>query len=98
MTIEVTILISVLSVSFAVFFGLKSAKRADVSDIEERAKDNAEIKFKLDESLSMLRNMQEDMKSLTNRVSKDEKDTEMLSMRFADLEKRIEKLEKGGAA
>ena len=44
MSIEITILVSVISVSFAVFFGIKSAKRADIEDVEERAKKNAEIR------------------------------------------------------
>lgn len=95
MTIEITILVSIVSVSTAIFFGIKSAKRADVSDIEERAKKNAEINFKLDESLSMLRNMQDEMKQMVTRLTKDEKETEMLSMRFDELEKRVARLEKG---
>lgn len=98
MMVEVTVLISVVSVSAAVFFGIKSAKRADVSDIEERAKKNAEINFKLDESLSMLRSMQEEVKTLMARMTKDEKETEMLAMRLSDLDKRVDRLEKGGTA
>lgn len=93
MTIEITILISVISVSAAIFFGIKGAKRADVNDIEERAKKNAEIIFKLDEALTLMRKMQEELKEQGSRISKDEKDTEMLSMRYADLERRVEKLE-----
>lgn len=96
MTIEITILVSVVSVCAALFFGLKSAKRADVTDIEERAKKNAEINFKLDESISLLRNMQDEMKVMSARMTKDEKDTEMLALRFADLEKRIERIEEKG--
>jgi len=93
MTIELTILISVVSVSAAIFFGIKGAKRADVNDIEERAKKNAEIIFKLDEALTLMRKMQEELKEQGSRISKDEKDTEMLSMRYTELEKRVEKLE-----
>lgn len=98
MTIELTILISVISVSSAVFFGLKNMKRADEDDIKEKAERNAEINVKLDNLLAMVGNMQSDIKELTSRLSKDEKDTEMLSLRFMDLEKRVERLENGGAA
>ena len=42
-------LISFLSLCFAVYMGLKSDKRTDTKDIEERAKENAKINFKLDE-------------------------------------------------
>ena len=93
MTIELTILISVISVSAAIFFGIKGAKRADVNDIEERAKKNAEIIFKLDEALTLMRKMQEELKEQGSRISKDEKDTEMLTLRYAELERRVEKLE-----
>ena len=53
MTIEVALLVSVVSVSFAIFFGLKSNKRADIKDIEERVKENTRINMKLDESINI---------------------------------------------
>ena len=49
MSIEITILISVVSVSFAVFFGLKNNKRSDIKDIEQKATERAETNYKLDE-------------------------------------------------
>ena len=93
MTIEITILISVISVSAAIFFGMKNLKKADTDSVKEDAKKNAEIIFKLDESISMLRSMQEDMKEMASRMARTEKDTEMLAMRFATLEKRVDRLE-----
>lgn len=48
MTIEVTILMSIVSVAFAIFFGLKSNRRSDVKEIEERAANNAKVNMKLD--------------------------------------------------
>lgn len=93
MTIEITILISIISVSAAVFFGLKSMKRADVNDIEERAKDNAKITVKLDNLLELVSRMQADMKELLNRLSDDEKATEKLAIRVDELERRMERLE-----
>ena len=93
MTIEVTILISIISVSFAIFAGMKNLKKADTDSIEERARKNAEINLKLDNLLSIVSQMNEDMKELTNRLTKDEKETELLTLRYAELEKRVEKLE-----
>jgi len=93
MTIELTILISVISVSSALFFGLKNMKKADEEDIKEKAEKNAEINVKLDNLLSMVSNLQSDLKEINSRLTKDEKDTEMLIVRFTDLEKRIERLE-----
>ena len=50
MTIQVSaaIIISVLSLSFSVFMGLKSDKRTDTKDIEERVKENTRINMKMD--------------------------------------------------
>lgn len=98
MTIEITILISIISVSAALFFGIKSAKRADTTDIEERAKKNAEINFKLEKLLSITSSMQEEMKTLVERLSNDEKATEVLALRYEELERRVSNLEKGGKA
>jgi predicted nuclease with TOPRIM domain len=96
MTIEITILISVLSVSAAIFFGIKSQKRADVNDIEERTRQNTEVKVKLDEALVLLKSMQDELKSLIDRVTADEKKTDMLAVKVDSIEKRLDKLEKGG--
>lgn len=96
--IEITILISVVSVSAALFFGIKSAKRADISDIEERTRQNTEIKVKLDESISLLKTMQDELKSIVDRLTTDEKKIETLSVEFINLEKRVDKLERGGKA
>ena len=93
MTIEITILISVISVSSALFFGLKNMKKTDEEDIKEKAEKNAEINIKLDNLLAMVSNLQADIKELTSRLTKDEKDTEMLMIKFNELEKRIERLE-----
>ena len=49
MNIEVALLISVISVCFSVYFGLKNNKRTDTKDIEERVKDNTRINVKLDD-------------------------------------------------
>ena len=35
MSVEVTVLISIVSVAAAIYFGLKSAKRDDTKDIKE---------------------------------------------------------------
>ena len=48
MSIEITVLISAVSVAFAIFFGLKNNKRADAKEIEEKTRDRAELNLKLD--------------------------------------------------
>ena len=91
-----TIELSVVSVSAAIFFGIMSLKRAKTEDVEERTRQNTEIKVKLDESLSLLKSMQDELKSLVDRITADEKKTDMLSVRVDNLERRVENIEKGG--
>ena len=69
MNIEIALLISVISVCFSVYFGLKNNKRTDTKDIEERVKDNTRINVKLDdigqdtkEIKSEISSMREDIK------------------------------------
>jgi len=68
MTIEVTILISVVSVAFAIFFGLKSNHRNDVKDIEERATKNAEINYKLDSISNNVNDIKYDISATRKKV------------------------------
>lgn len=96
MTIELTILVSVVSVSAALFFGIKSAKKSDMNDVEERAKKNAEITVRLEQLIQMTSGMQEDMKALASKFNGFEKTTERLSYRVEELDRRISVMEKGG--
>lgn len=82
MTIEVTILISVVSVSAAIFFGLKSAHRADKQDIEQQKKEaaaeaanNTAVLVKLEtigvgvtEIKSEIQSMKTDVRELSERL------------------------------
>jgi len=47
-TITLTTLVSVISVSFAVFFGVKSKKRADDEDVAKKAEVIARLDVKMD--------------------------------------------------
>lgn len=48
LTITITTLISVLSVSFAIFFGLKSKKRADNEEVAKQAESTTRLEDKID--------------------------------------------------
>lgn len=61
-------LISFLSLCFAVWIGLKGDKRTDTKDIEERAKENAKINFKLDEISGTTREVKNDISSLRDDI------------------------------
>lgn len=82
MTIEITILISVVSVSAAIFFGIKSSHRADKQDIDQQKKEaateaanNTAVLVKL-ETISVgvteikgeLKSMKSDVQGITERL------------------------------
>ena len=48
MTVEVALVVSVVSVSFSIFFGLRNNKRSDVKEIEQRVRERTETNMKLD--------------------------------------------------
>lgn len=75
MTIELTILISVLSVSAALFFGLKNNKRANDAEVERTATNMTSVIVKLEhistgvtEIKSELGNVKQDLKDVTEKV------------------------------
>jgi septation ring formation regulator EzrA len=61
MSIEVTILISVVSVAFAIYFGIKSNRRNDTKDIEERVARETRIDVKLDSISGDVKDIKEEM-------------------------------------
>ena len=96
MTIEVALLISVVSVFFSIFFGLKNSKRTDTKDIEERVKENTRINVKLDnigqttqEIKSEVSSMREDIKSHNDRLIKLEESCKSAHHRLDGLENRF---------
>ena len=91
MTIEVStaIIISVLSLGFSVFMGLKSNKRTDAKDIEERVKENTRINMKLDaisNNTTDIKNevseMRKEINSHDSRIVKVEESVKSLHHRF----------------
>lgn len=70
MTIEIStaIIISVLSLGFSVFIGLKNSKRTDTKDIEDRVKDNTKINMKLDNINSTTQDIKSDLSSMRNDI------------------------------
>lgn len=49
MRVEVAFLISLVSVAFSVYFGLKNSKRSDEKEIEARVANDTRINVKLDD-------------------------------------------------
>lgn len=94
MTIEVALLISIVSVVCAVFFGLKNSKRADTSDAEKKAVETATINVKLDGIAGDVRDIKYDMtavkkdvQGLTERMIVVEQSTKSAHHRIDGMEK-----------
>ena len=70
MTVEVSaaIVISVISLSFSVYKGLKDNKRSDTKDIEERVADSTRINMKLDAISSSTNEIKNQLSSLVQEV------------------------------
>ena len=103
MSIEITVLISAVSVAFAVYFGLKNSRRADTKDIEERVKGDTRINMKLDvissdtkEIRSELSSMRDDIKQHNDRLIKVEESCNSAHHRLDSVEKRLNEKEGAG--
>lgn len=96
MTLELTVIISMVSVAFSVFFGLKNSKRADTRDVEERVERDTRINMKLDEIGRNINDMRydlssikQDMKSMDKRLVIVEQSTETLHKRVDVMEDKL---------
>ena len=96
MTVEVAHVVSVVSVVFSVFFGLKNSKRTDNRDIEDRVRENTRINVKLDnictttqEIRNEISSMREDIKSHNDRLIKVEESIKSAHHRLDSVEQRI---------
>ena len=98
MTIELStaIIISVLSLGFSVYMGLKNNKRTDTKDVEERVKENTRINMKLDaisNNTTDIKNevseMRKETNSHDNRIIKVEESVKSAHHRIDGIENRL---------
>lgn len=68
MTIEIALLISIVSVVFSVFFGLKNNKKSDQKEIADRIARDTRTDMKLDEISSNVRDVKETVKNIQNDI------------------------------
>ena len=102
MTVTIPILISIfalittiISVTFAIYFGIKSSKRNDNSDVESKAIERATINVKLDQIGGDVRDIKydvtgvkKDFQMLTERVVKVEESAKSAHHRIDGIEER----------
>lgn len=90
MTIEVTVLISAVSVAFAIFFGLKSNRRNDVKEIEEKAMRDATIITKLDSISVDVKGIKDDMSNINKKVDEIDKRVVIVEQSTKSAHKRLD--------
>lgn len=101
----VAIIISIISVTFSIFFGIvslvlniKNNRRTDNSDLEDRVRENTRINMKLDAISSNTKEikdevveMRKELNSHDNRIIKVEESVKSLHHRVDEMEARLNK-------
>lgn len=102
MTIEISLLISAISVTFAIYFGLKNSKRTDTKDIEARVEQNTRINMKLDENIRLSQDTKAEIKMLkadlqrhNDKIIEIEASSKAAHRRLDSFEGRLNSVEKG---
>lgn len=93
MTIEVTILVSVVSVCFAVYFGLKSNRRNDIKDIQEKAERDTRINIKLDDISGDVKDVKYDISSVKKKVDEIDRRLLIVEQSVKSAHHRIDRIE-----
>lgn len=90
MTIEITLIISIISVSTAVFFGIKSHRRNDSADTERRARESQQILDAIANISHTLDKIVDDLKSNANQLGDHDSRIMMLENGIKQVSKEIE--------
>lgn len=93
MTIEVAVLISVVSVAFSVYFGLKNSKRTDTKDIEEKVKRDTIVNTKLDEIGGNVKSIRDDVSTMRQDIQSIDKRLVIVEQSAKSAHHRIDRLE-----
>lgn len=93
MTTYITIIISAVSVSAAIYFGLKSSRRNDVKDIEEKVTRDAVINVKLDDISSDVKDIKFDISATNKKVEEIDKRVVAVEQSAKSAHHRIDRLE-----
>lgn len=92
MTIEVALLISIVSVAFSIFFGLKNSRKSDEKEIAERIARDTRVDMKLDEISSNVRDVKETVKNIQNDIKDHEGRIVKLESSYKAEHKRLDEL------
>ena len=92
MTIEIALLISIVSVAFSIFFGLKNNKKSDEKDIAERIARDTRTDMKLDEISKDVKDVKETVKNIQNDVKDHEGRIVKLEASYKAEHKRLDEI------
>lgn len=95
MTIEIALLISIVSVAFSVFFGLKNSKKSDTKDIAEKVARDTKLDMKLDEIGNDVKEVKETVRTIQGDVKNHEGRIVKLEASYARLHERVDNFPKG---
>ena len=92
MTIEVALLISIVSVAFSIFFGLKNNKKSDEKEIAERIARDTRTDMKLDEISKDVKDVKETVRNIQNDVKDHEGRIVKLEASYKAEHKRLDEM------
>lgn len=92
MSIEIALLISIISVAFSVFFGLKDSKKSDVKDIEDRVARDTKTDMKLDEISKDVKEVKETVRNIQNDVKDHEGRIVKLEASYKAVHRRVDEI------
>lgn len=90
MTVEVALVVSIVSVAFSIFFGLKNNKRSDTKEISDRIAHDTKVDMKLDEICNNVRDVKDTLRSIQNDVRDHADRIVRLEASYAALHKRLD--------
>lgn len=92
MTIEIALLISIVSVAFSIFFGLKNNKKSDQKEIAERIARDTRTDMKLDEISKDVKDVKETVRNIQNDVKDHEGRIVKLEASYKAEHKRLDEI------
>lgn len=93
MTIEVSLIISCVSVAFAVYFGLKNSKRTDTKDIEERVRRDTIVNTKLDDIGNITKTIRDDVSTMRQDMANMDRRLIIVEQSTKSAHKRLDSLD-----
>lgn len=93
MTIEIALLLSIISVGFSVYFGAKNARHTDTKDIERQVADTTRLNTKLDMIQSDTQEIKSDVRTMNKKIEEQGREIVVLDQSLKTAHKRIDGIE-----